>query len=523
MCNLTEDWGPRTEDWPPAHRVIRPARDMKMHQGRRDVISAVQRGPMSRAFITTAMGVLVTLAASAQQQPSRAFALTHTNVIDVAAGAVRRDMTVVIDGAKITAVSPAAGARVPADAQVVDGTGKYLIPGLWDMHVHWYDDRLLSLFIANGVTGIRQMWGMPMHFTWRDRTNSGALLSPRLSIASTIVDGPNPVWQGSIAVSNAAEARSTVRRIKDEGFDFVKVYERLPREAYFAIATEAKMLGIPFAGHVPRAIAAIEASNAGQRSIEHLSGVLYGASAVEYELIARRVELAKSQDGKPIEAAARATFRELNERALATYDEKKASALFAAFVRNGTWHCPTLTVLRSMASLDDPAFTSDARLKYMPSSIRNSWVPKSDFRLSSKGPDDYALDRRILSKQMELVGAMRGAGVKMIAGTDVLNPFAFPGFSLHDELGLLVKAGLTPREALQAATVNAAAYLDQSALAGTIEAGKIADVVLLDANPLENIANTKGIASVVLNGRLFDRQQLDAMLAEAERVANTKE
>ena len=474
---------------------------------------------MSRTFATVAIGVVLTMTASAGQQPARALAVMHVNVLDVRNGTITSDATVVIADGKITAVSPAAGARVPANVQVVDAAGKFLIPGLWDMHVHWYDERLLPLFIANGVTGVRQMWGMPMHFTWRERAASGALLAPRLSLASIIVDGPNPVWQGSIAVSTAAEARGTVRRIKDEGFDFVKVYERLPREAYFAIASEAKIFAIPFAGHVPRAITAIEASNAGQRSIEHLSGVLYGTSAVEYELIARRLELAKSQDGKPIDAAARATFRELTERALATYDEKKASTLFAAFVRNGTWHCPTLTVLRSMASLDDPAFTSDPRLKYMPSAIRDSWVPKQDFRLSSKGPDDYALDRRVLRKQMEIVGAMRRAGVEIIAGTDVLNPFAFPGFSLHDELGLLVDAGLTPLQALQAATVNAAAYLEQTRAFGTIAAGKTADVVLLDANPLENIANTKRIASVVVGGRLYGRPELDAMLTEAERVA----
>jgi imidazolonepropionase-like amidohydrolase len=474
---------------------------------------------MTRTFAAVALGILLTMATSARQQPARAVALTHVNVVDVSGGAIGSDTTVVVADGKITVVAPTARARVPADAQVVDAAGKFLIPGLWDMHVHWYDERLLPLFIANGVTGVRQMWGMPMHFSWRERAKTGVLMTPRLSLASTIVDGPNPVWQGSIVVGDADQARAAVRKIKDGGFDFVKVYERLPREAYFAIAQESKTLGIPFAGHVPRALSAMEASNAGQRSIEHLSGVLYGASALEDQLIARRVDVSKAQDGQPIDAAARATFRELNERALASYDEKKALALFAAFVRNGTWHCATLTVLRSMASLDDPAFTSDPRLKYMPSAIRDSWVPKRDFRLSSKGPEDYALDRRVLRKQMELVGAMRRAGVRMIAGTDVLNPFAFPGFSLHDELGLLVDAGLTPLQSLQAATVNAAAYLDQSAVRGTIEPGKSADLVLLDANPLENIANTKRIALVVLNGRLYGRHELDGMLTAAERVA----
>ena len=422
----------------------------------------------------------------------------------------------------ITAVQSAARARVPGNAQAVDATGKFLIPGLWDMHVHWYDDRFVSLFIANGVTGVRQMWGMPMHFDWRERTRSGALVAPRFAIASTIVDGPNPVWPGSIVVNDAVEARATVRKIKDGGFDFVKVYSQLSRESYLAIADEAKKLGIPFAGHVPSSMTVIEASNAGQRSIEHLTGVLTATSAAEEEVTRQRAEIRKALGGKPLDTTARAALRQLDERVLATYDETKASALFATFVRNGTWHSPTLVVLRSMASLDDPAFTSDPRLKYMPPSIRNSWVPKNDFRLSTRTPEDYAAARRLFRKQLEVVGAMHRAGVKLIAGTDVLNPFAFPGFSLHDELALLVEAGLTPVEALKAATLNAADYLGQRNVRGTIESGKSADLVLLDANPLENVANTKRIASVVFDGRLLDRRQLDTMLADAERIANLK-
>jgi hypothetical protein len=475
---------------------------------------------MSRAVLSAAIALLLSVSTPARQ-PGRALAVTHVNVIDVNVGTVRRDMTVLVEGPTIASVMPASRARLPEDAQVIDGTGKFLIPGLWDMHVHWYDDRFLPLFIANGVTGFRQMWGMPVHFSWRERAKRGRPIAPHLSIASPIVDGVNPVWPGSIVVSGAVEARRAVGRIKDAGFDFVKVYERLPRDAYFAIADESKTLDIPFAGHVPRSIKAVEASNAGQRSIEHLSGVLYGASAAEDELMMQRAELAKRQGEKPLDAAMRPAFREFNERVLASYDDKKASALFGVFVRNGTWHCPTLTVLRSMASLDDPQFTSDPRLKYMPATIRNSWLPKNDVRLSTKGPLDYALDRRTFQKQLEVVGAMRRARVKIIAGTDVLNPFAFPGFSLHDELEL-VAAGLTPLEALRAATVNAAAYLDQSADSGTIEPGKSADLVLLDANPLQNIAHTTRITSVVLDGRLFQRGELDAMLADAERVANTK-
>ena len=194
-------------------------------------------------------------------------------------------------------------------------------------------------------------------------------------------------------------------------------------------------------------------------------------------------------------------MRELSESLLSTYDASKAAALFATFVKNDTWICPTLTVLRSMASLDDPKFTSDPRTKYMPRQLRTSWDPANDPRNATKGAEDYALDRRVYRRQVELVGAMHKAGVKIIAGTDVLNPFVFPGFSLHDELGLLVEAGLTPAEALRAATLRPAQYLGAEKTSGTIEPGKNADLVLLEGNPLDDIANTRRISAVVTVGR----------------------
>jgi hypothetical protein len=391
------------------------------------------------------------------------------------------------------------------------------------MHVHWYDEGFLPLFTANGVTGIRQMWGMPMHFDWRERVKTDRLVAPRQYIASTIVDGPNPVWPGSLVVADAAEARTAVEKLKGPGFDMVKVYERLPRDAYFGIAAESKARGLSFGGHVPRAVTALEAAKAGQRSIEHLSGVLDGTSSAEEQVRSRRAELLKGGEAsKGIDVATRDALLELNERILATYDDSKASALLAAFVGQGTWHCPTLTVLRSMASLDNPAFTSDPRLKYIPVSIGDSWIPTNNARLESKRPVDYALDRRIFRKQLELVGAMRRAGVNFIAGTDAPNPFTFPGFSLHDELALLVEAGLTPLEAIQSATVNAAAYVGQSQEVGTIDVGKAADLVLLDSSPLDNISNTRRIAAVVIRGRLLQRAELDRTLNEAERIANLK-
>jgi len=448
---------------------------------------------------------------------------SHVNLIDGNGGPVQRDMSVVVSGGRISAIRRAEKASPSPTAQVIDATGKYLIPGLWDMHVHWYDARLLTLFVANGVTGVRQMWGMPLHIGWRDRVAKGELVGPRFAIASAIVDGPNPVWRGSLVVADENSARQAVQRFQRDGYDFVKVYNRLPRDAYFALANEAKLRGLPFAGHVPMAISAAEASDAGQRSIEHLDGILFGASAIGDEL--RRKNAGVSTGGEAslgIDPARRAARRELREKALATYEPPRAAALFARLAANGTWQCPTLTVLRSIASLDDPAFTSDPRLKYMPRQIRDSWNPATDPRLATKTPADYVQDRRVYSKHLEVVGGMRRAGVKFLAGTDVLNPFAFPGFSLHDELALLVEAGFTPMEALQAATINPALYLGQSKSLGTIETGKTADLVLLDANPLDDIANTKRIAAVVMAGRQWERAALDAMLDQAEKTAAAK-
>ncbi|MGH9913929.1 MAG: amidohydrolase family protein, partial [Pyrinomonadaceae bacterium] len=187
-------------------------------------------------------------------------------------------MTVVITGGRISEIGKTGKVRLPKDAQVVDATGKFLIPGLWDMHAHWSQKEYLPLFTANGVTGTRIMWGFPYHHAWRKQIESGTLLGPRMNIASPIIDGPNPIWRGSTAVSNETEGREAVVKSKKDGADFIKVYSLLPRDAYFAIADEAKKQGIPFAGHVPESVSAGETSDAGQKSIEHLTGIILASS-----------------------------------------------------------------------------------------------------------------------------------------------------------------------------------------------------------------------------------------------------
>ena len=468
------------------------------------------------ALLLLVLAPLATLAAPDPAGPP-AIAITHVTVIDTTGGPVQPDMTVVITGDRITDVGKTGKVAIPKDARVVNATGKFLIPGLWDMHVHWYAAPYLPLFTANGVTGVRVMWGSLLHHQWRAEIEKGSLVGPRLVIASSIIDGPKPIWPNSTAVGTVDDGREAVRKAKREGADFIKVYSLLPRDVFFAIADEAHRVGLPVDGHVPQSVTVSEASGAGMRCIEHLTGVLTECSSKEVEL--RKPNPAvmdfASEEG-------RAARRRANREAVETYDAKKAGAFFAKLVRDGTWQCPTLTVLRNIAHLDDPKITTDPRLRYMPESMRKMWDPANDFRFKARTAEDFEIGRLAFKKQLEVVGAMQRAGVGILAGTDVLNPYCFPGFSLHDELELLVGAGLTPMQALQAATWNPARFLGREKDLGSVAKGKLADLVLLDANPLDAIGNTRRIGAVIANGRLIPRTELDAMLAAVEALASPK-
>ena len=444
--------------------------------------------------------VLLWLPGLAFGQP---IAISGATVVDTTGGPSRQGMTVVLDGERIVAVAKDGAADVPQGARLVDGRGKFLIPGLWDMHVHWNDERYLALFIANGVTGVRVMWGDARHFGQRKQIAAGTLIGPRLALAGNIIDGPKPFWPGSVAAATEADGRGAVRRTHEEGFDYVKVYSLLPREVFFAVAHEARKRGIPFVGHVPDTVRVAEASVAGMKSIEHLTGLLLAVSSVEGEL---RRELAAAP--KPAPGTGR--------RVLETYDARKAASLYATLKANDTWQVPTFTVLHSGAYAQELARSNDPRMRYMPAWVRTLWASGMARELT---PQQVENQRRFFDRRLQLVGEMHRAGVGILAGSDVLNPYCFPGFSLHDELEWLVKAGLHPMAALQAATRNPALFLGREKDLGTIEAGKLADLVLLEADPTLDIRNTRRIAAVVAAGKLYPRAELDRMLAEIEALA----
>lgn len=460
--------------------------------------------------ILLCFAALLTLPKPASGQASLVF--THVTVIDGTGAPAKPDMSVVISGGRILKLGRTGRVRPPKDALVVDAAGKFLIPGLWDMHVHeWNKEVFFPLFIANGITGVRDMFSpLPPVKQWRAEIAAGTTTGPHIVAAGIIVDGPHPGCAPcSIAVGNADEGRKAVLKVREMGADFVKVYSMLPRDAYFAIADESKRQHMVFAGHVSEFVSAAEASDAGQKSIEHLSGVILACSAKEDEL--RKENEARLR----AEGIRRDTAMLEQAAALDSFDEKKAAALFARFAKNGTWMCPTLSVLRAVALGGDEDFSNDPRMKYIPGFLKNKFWEDA-YGWKEHTAEDNARAERVFQKQLEVVGMMRRAGVRFIAGTDTANPYIFPGFSLHEELALLVRAGFTPMQALQSATRDAAQYLGLLNSAGTIEKGKLADMVLLDANPLADIGNTRRINAVVLGGKLIPKQELDKMLADVE-------
>ncbi len=437
-------------------------------------------------------------------------------IIDVINNKVIKDRIVVIEGNKIIAVDNKA--NIPEQATIINAKGKYLIPGLWDMHTHnsLRKDRItyfMPLFLANGITGIRDMasdMSSDEMMKLQKEIETSKMLGPRVgAMTGKVLDGPpRPDTTMFTYPADTAVAKQLVRSYKKQNLDFIKVYNMLAKDIYVAIADESKKNNILFAGHVPFSVTAAEASQLGQYSIEHLSDILISVSATENEL---RAELAASKSINALQSSNKRM--EVNFKAAQTYSKEKALALFSIFVRNETWQCPTLRNLQIVTTdANVNKLLNDPRTKYFPNSIKENW--KRVLLLRTTG--DSAQRTVFFQQTLKLVGDMYNAGVKLLAGTDLASNFLMPGFSLHDELSLMVEAGLSPLAALQTATINPARFLQRDKDLGTVEKGKLADLVLLDDNPLDNINNTRKIYAVIVNGKLLQRSDLDNMLLKVE-------
>ena len=450
-------------------------------------------------------------------------ALTHVNVIDATGSPVQSNMTVVINGNRIFALGKTGKVPIPKNAFIINARGKYLIPGLWDMHFHAFQslfksDYRFTLCIANGVTGLREMWThmdeMQQVNLWRKQFYEQSGTIPRFGAVGTMIDGVPSIHEGSDTASTAEEARQLVRKIKASGSNFVKVYNNLSREAYFAIADECKNQNFQFAGHIPYTITFKEAADAGQRSIEHLTGLepfFYRGCPPQQAIEALPGAIA---NGSP--------FVPLMKQAIELCDEQQAFALFQYLARKQVWQCPTLVVLRAIHPFDENSLFNDPRMKYISLPERQRWETRTGARLKARTQEQKDKEKIFLEKAMAVISQMKKAGIQFLAGVDLPNHYLYPGFSLHEELALLDEAGLTPMEALQAATINPAKFLGITDSLGTIEKGKIADLVLLDANPLTDIHNTQMINAVFVNGKYLPKEILKQMLQEVEIAANKK-
>jgi imidazolonepropionase-like amidohydrolase len=443
--------------------------------------------------------------------------LTNVNVIDVRNGNLFPNMMVVIRKGQIDSVAKVGMIAPSHKMRVVNASGKYLIPGLWDMHAHsaggpaaaWDAKIILPLYLANGITGIRDMGGNPdLLASRKESIERGELLGPHLVIAGSFLNGGKSDAQ-TVAVNTPQEGRAAVDTLKKRGMDFIKILSGISREVYFAIAEESAKQKIRFAGHVPDSVSAAEAAEAGQRSIEHLSGILLACSTREEELRQQKLTAIAKGDSEAYTAA------EIQETE--TYSPEKAQKLFTQLNQHATWQVPTLIWDHTSGNLDQLRGAPDPRLKYVPASVVREWQA-----VKRANPGSLAQAKKIAARHLEVVRDMHRVGVLMLAGTDSPDPYVFPGFSLHEELELLVQAGFTRAQALRAATFDPAVFLGKVNQYGSVEKGKVADLVLLDDSPLDDIRSTRKIAAVIVGGRYYSREQLDSMLAEAAVVAKSE-
>jgi imidazolonepropionase-like amidohydrolase len=449
---------------------------------------------------------LLTLSAHAQT-----LIITHATVIDTVTGKTQPDTTVVIEKNRITHVITSSKANLKS-GQVIDAHGQYLIPGLWDMHTHVYFDStaadgtdiVLPLFLANGITGIRDM-GSALDPVLHARGEIAAhrMFGPRMVVSGPMLDGPKSHYKAAIAITTPEDGRKAVDMLHTRGVDFIKVQSGIPRDAYFAIADESKKDNIIFEGHVPDAIRASEAVASNQHTFEHLIGIFEASSPDETKYLTSKKTVGMFLD---------------------TYDPAREAKIIDLLAKNHVWQCPTLFWERGQWLVDAIDYTKDPDIAYAPRTwVDKQWPRAQKGILKSLDTDPLPVREKFVSHELDIVRKLHAAGVPFLAGTDTpAGVDVLPGISLHLELQRFVAAGFTPLEALQTATLNPAKFYNKLNDFGTVQPGRIADLVLLEANPLDDIANTRKIAAVIHDGRYLSQQDLIQLRTKLKQLAATR-
>jgi imidazolonepropionase-like amidohydrolase len=437
--------------------------------------------------------------AGEERSGSAAIAFVDVNVVPmVEAGSILPAQTVLVRDGRIVAIGASAEVRIPEGSLRIDGAGKYLMPGLADMHAHLEysrDPEILTLFLANGVTTVRNMDGRPYILEWKKRIAGGQLLGPTIYTAGPILDGNPPLLPDNTVIRTPDEARTAVIAQHAAGYDFIKVYVNLGPEAYRAVLATAQERGLPVAGHVPRRVDLGEALAGGQVAIEHL--VDYGDwIEAESSPFRNRWHWSKLYLGMPTDAAKTVTAAE-------------------RIARSGVWTVPTLVQAeRAIAPPDTVrAWLAAPELAYIPAEGRAEWARRIQRTTARMDTADWRLVEQGKANRNRLVRALHDAGAKLLIGTDTPNPFVVPGLSVVEELENFVEAGISPAEALAASTREAARFMGELKEWGTVEVGKRADLVLLQGNPMESVANIRGLTGVMVRGRWLPSVRLQALLA----------
>jgi imidazolonepropionase-like amidohydrolase len=486
----------------------------------------------------SALGVLLIsggAVAAAPASVTQGLVLDGVTIVDTHDGKLARGMTIVIDRGKITKIVRSGGIAVSGSAKAVDARGKFVVPGYLDMHAHPLLSRdptgYLTLMLANGITGFRQMHGTPEALEQR---RQGTLMPAGempelLAMPGTILTGAN--------AGSPEAAVAEIREQKAMGADFIKVIDVSP-VTFFAALAEAKRLGLPFVGHLPPSVNVTEAAKAGMRSIEHLGprdSILLGCSTDEAAL---RLAIAQTSS-RPPPIAPGPGLAELIEKATAspmmftdpadfvryqrdidTFSDAKCRKLAAHFVADGTWQVPTLIRLRTMEFADEPQYRNDGNLRYVPPASRQLWEGLAQQFPTRVPPPAKETLKQLFALQLKLVKLFERSGVKMLAGSDTGGQWVIPGYGLHQEFDLLAQAGLSPLEVLQLTTLNGARFLGREKTMGSVKPGKNANLVLLDANPIASVQNLHRIAAVVRGGTYYSAEALNEMKkAVADRQA----
>lgn len=459
---------------------------------------------MKKLFLSLVLLVVMSSFALADNGIKGDLLIKNINVIGIKTGNIRYSVDVVICQDKICKIVASQKRNNYEAQQTIDGTGKYLIPGLWDMHTHtWgsYKD-FFSLFLANGVTGIREMFGNLIEVKKiKAGMNNGTIEGPMMISSGAIIDGkPATWWTTSDVAETPEQGREIVRKQKENGAEFIKVYFNVQKDVYLAIADESKKLNLPVVGHLPNRVSIDEAVKAGHKSFEHFYNILefYSDQKGLSEIEERRKERFVGD-----------RFYERLDYGNKTFDSTKSNDAITILKNDNVWICPTYTVHKGFMRDYDPSYTDDKRLAFMSENTVTRWMANKKKPLTEKQIQNWNADKLWYERVVRESKKYKEKGVKFLAGTDAPNFFCYPGFSIHEELEIFVnEAGFSPLEALQTATLNPAEFFGLENQLGAVEENKVANLVVLDKNPLENIANTKTIDGIILRGKYISKSNL---------------